>query len=64
MPPGHRELLPAAAEYEQRDLFSACRYNQSSAMGSNPKVFISYSHDSVEHRERVLALPSQIRQLL
>ena len=29
---------------------------------SNPVVFISYSHDSDEHRERVLALSERLRQ--
>jgi hypothetical protein len=27
----------------------------------NPKVFVSYSHDSVEHAQRVLALANQLR---
>jgi hypothetical protein len=27
----------------------------------NPKVFISYSHDSVDHAKRVLALAEQLR---
>ena len=29
---------------------------------SNPKVFISYSHDSDAHRERVLALSERLRE--
>ena len=28
---------------------------------NRPKVFISYSHDSDEHRERVLALSERLR---
>lgn len=30
-------------------------------MSSNPRVFISYSHDSPEHEERVLALSERLR---
>jgi len=28
----------------------------------HPKVFISYSHDSAEHQERVLSLADRLRQ--
>lgn len=28
---------------------------------NNPKVFISYSHDSEEHKDRVLALSDRLR---
>src|SRR5689334_12688989 len=31
-------------------------------MESSPKVFISYSHDSDEHRARVLALSERLRE--
>lgn len=30
-------------------------------MGAPPKVFISYSHDTVEHQERVLGLADRLR---
>lgn len=30
-------------------------------MGAPPKVFISYSHDTVEHQERVLDLADRLR---
>uniref|UniRef100_UPI0025F192E3 toll/interleukin-1 receptor domain-containing protein n=1 Tax=uncultured Thiodictyon sp. TaxID=1846217 RepID=UPI0025F192E3 len=30
-------------------------------MGTNPQIFLSYSHDSPEHRERVLALSERLR---
>jgi hypothetical protein len=30
-------------------------------MGSNPQVFLSYSHDGPEHRKRVLALSERLR---
>lgn len=29
--------------------------------GAPPKVFISYSHDTVEHQERVLGLADRLR---
>jgi hypothetical protein len=32
-------------------------------MGRPPKVFISYSHDTVKHQERVLGLADRLRVL-
>ena len=29
--------------------------------GAPPKVFVSYSHDTVEHQERVLGLADRLR---
>ena len=31
-------------------------------MGTPPRVFISYSHDSDEHRDRVLAFSERLRK--
>jgi tetratricopeptide (TPR) repeat protein len=69
-----RGLKPNATLYRTIAGFTGCSYNparldlpgttkaERAKMESSPIVFISYSHDSDEHRARVLALSERLRK--
>ena len=59
--PGSAVDLPASANEEHGELFSSSEgKTKTSGEVSTPKVFISYSHDSPEHADRVLDLSNHL----